>query len=59
MGTTQPVAATLEAQQAATDVEVSGSIPIPFSDVAVVPPDYGFVRFADSGTVKMLLLLGE
>lgn len=56
-GVTQSVTVALEAQQTADGVEVSGSIPVTFSDFGVEAPDLGFVKVEDAGTVEMLLTL--
>ena len=56
-GVTQSVTVALEAQTTADGVEVSGSIPVSFSDFDIDAPDLGFVKVEDSGTVEMLLQL--
>ena len=56
-GVTKSVTVALEAQTTADGVEVSGSIPVTFSDFGVDAPDLGFVKVEDSGTVEMLLQL--
>ena len=58
-GVSAPVVATLDAQTTATGVEVSGSIPVTFSDFGVDAPDLGFVKVEDTGTVEMLLTLAK
>ncbi len=56
-GVTKSVTVALEAQTTADGVEVSGTIPVTFSDFGVEAPDLGFVKVEDSGTVEMLLQL--
>jgi len=56
-GVTKSVTVALEAQTTADGVEVSGTIPVTFSDFGVDAPDLGFVKVEDSGTVEMLLQL--
>ncbi|WP_227424796.1 YceI family protein [Pengzhenrongella sicca] len=56
-GVTAAVTVDLEAQTTATGVEVSGSIPVSFSDYGIEAPDLGFVKVEDAGTVEMLLQL--
>jgi len=56
-GVSAPVVVALDAQTTATGVEVSGSIPVTFSDFGVDAPDLGFVKVEDTGTVEMLLAL--
>lgn len=58
-GVSAPVVVTLDAQTTATGVEVSGSIPVTFSDFGVDAPDLGFVKVEDTGTVEMLLTLAK
>lgn len=58
-GVTQPVTVALSAQTTADGVEVSGSIPVTFSDYDVDAPNLGFVKVEDAGTVEMLLQLGR
>ncbi len=38
-------------------VDVSGSVPVTFADHGIDPPDLGFVRVEDAGTVEFLLHL--
>jgi YceI-like domain len=54
-GVTQSVTVALDAQSTSAGVEVSGSIPVTFSDYGGTAPDLGFVKVEDSGTVEMLL----
>lgn len=56
-GVTQEVVVDLDAQTTAGGVEVSGSIPVTFSDYDISAPDLGFVKVEDAGTVEMLLTL--
>ena len=56
-GVTRPVTVTLRAQTTTAGVEVSGSIPVTFSDFDIDAPDLGFVKVEDAGTVEMLLQL--
>ncbi len=58
-GVSAPVVVALDAQTTATGVEVSGSIPVTFSDFGVDAPDLGFVKVEDTGTVEMLLTLAK
>jgi polyisoprenoid-binding protein YceI len=56
-GVTQSVTVSFEAQSTADGVEVSGTVPVAFSDYGIEAPDLGFVKVEDSGTVEMLLVL--
>lgn len=56
-GVSAPVVVALDAQTTSTGVEVSGSIPVTFSDFGVDAPDLGFVKVEGTGTVEMLLTL--
>lgn len=56
-GVTREVVVDLDAQATAGGVEVSGSIPVTFSDFDITAPDLGFVKVEDAGTVEMLLTL--
>ncbi|SDC32110.1 Polyisoprenoid-binding protein YceI [Sanguibacter gelidistatuariae] len=58
-GVTRSVTVALSAQTTADGVEVSGSIPVTFSDYGVDAPNLGFVKVEDAGTVEMLLQLGR
>lgn len=58
-GVSEPVVVALDAQTTATGVEVSGSIPVTFSDFGVDAPDLGFVKVEGTGTVEMLLTLAK
>lgn len=54
-GVTKPVTATLEVGLNGDGVDISGSIPITFSDYGVQAPDLGFVKVDDSGAVEFLV----
>jgi len=54
-GMTKPVTATLEVGLNGDGVDISGSIPITFSDYGVQAPDLGFVKVDDSGAVEFLV----
>lgn len=56
-GVPQEVTATLEARTTGGGAQVSGSIPVRFSDYGVTAPNLGFVQVEDAGTVEMLLEL--
>lgn len=56
---TRPVEIELEVQRSGDGVQVAGSGEIRFSDFEVDPPNLGFVRVEDSGTVEFLLTLGR
>lgn len=56
-GVTQSVTVSFEAQSTADGVEVSGTVPVAFSDYGIEAPDLGFVKVEDTGTVEMLLVL--
>lgn len=49
----------LDVQLAGDGVQVAGSGEIQFADFDVDPPDLGFVRVEDSGTVEFLLTLSQ
>lgn len=49
----------LDVQQAGDGVQVAGSGEIQFADFNVDPPDLGFVRVEDHGTVEFLLTLSR
>ncbi|MNW61252.1 hypothetical protein D3C74_392960 [compost metagenome] len=48
---------TLDAQTVGGGAQVSGSIPVTFSDYDVSAPNLGFVTVEDAGTVELLLEL--
>jgi polyisoprenoid-binding protein YceI len=56
-GTTREVQTELSAVRTPEGVDVSGAIPVTFADHGIDPPDLGFVRVEDSGSVEFLLHL--
>ena len=54
-GVTQPVTVDLQAALSGDGVQVSGSIPVTFSDYGVDAPSLGFVEVEDTGTVEFLV----
>lgn len=54
-GVTQTVTVPLQAALTADGVQVSGSIPVTFSDYGVEAPSLGFVSVQDKGTVEFLV----
>ncbi|OUE24256.1 YceI family protein [Clavibacter michiganensis] len=54
-GVTQTVTVPLQAALTADGVQVSGSIPVTFSDYGVEAPSLGFVSVEDKGTVEFLV----
>lgn len=54
-GVTKPVTVKLQAALSGTGVQVSGSIPLTFSDYGVQAPDLGFVKVENSGSVEFLV----
>jgi polyisoprenoid-binding protein YceI len=54
-GVTKPVTATLEVGLNGDGVDISGSVPITFSDYGVQAPSLGFVRVDDAGSVEFLV----
>ena len=58
-GVTRPVTVEFKAQTTSDGVEVSGVIPVTFSDFDIDAPDLGFVKVEDAGTVEMLLQLTQ
>jgi polyisoprenoid-binding protein YceI len=54
-GVTKPVTATLQVGLNGDGVDISGSIPITFSDYGVQAPSLGFVKVDDSGAVEFLV----
>ncbi len=56
-GVSRAVTASLQAQSTGGGVQVTGSIPITFSDFGIGAPNLGFVKVENSGTVEMLLTL--
>ncbi|MEK8225594.1 YceI family protein [Oerskovia sp. M15] len=56
-GVAHDVTVTLDAQSSGGGAQVSGSIPVTFSDYDVSAPNLGFVTVEDTGTVELLLEL--
>ncbi|WP_026877900.1 YceI family protein [Jiangella gansuensis] len=56
---TRPVEVQLDLQVSGDDVQVAGSAEITFADFEVDPPNLGFVRVEDQGTVEFLLTLSR
>jgi polyisoprenoid-binding protein YceI len=55
-GTTRPVSFALKAERAAAGLEISGSIPIQFSDYGIANPSFGsFVTTASNGQLEFLI----
>jgi polyisoprenoid-binding protein YceI len=54
-GVTQTVTVPLQAALSGDGVQVSGSIPVTFSDYGVEAPSLGFVSVEDQGTVEFLV----
>jgi polyisoprenoid-binding protein YceI len=54
-GVTKTVSVPLQAALSGDGVQVSGSIPVTFSDYGVEAPDLGFVSVEDQGTVEFLV----
>ncbi|CCE74219.1 YceI family protein [Clavibacter nebraskensis] len=54
-GVTQTVTVPLQAALSGDGVQVSGSIPVTFSDYGVQAPSLGFVSVQDTGTVEFLV----
>jgi len=54
---TEPVTVTLEARRSGDGVQVSGAIPVTFTDYGVHVPELPFVTLDPDGTVEMLLEL--
>lgn len=54
-GVTKPVTASLEVGLNGDGVDISGSIPVTFSDYGVQAPNLGFVQVDDSGAVEFLV----
>jgi polyisoprenoid-binding protein YceI len=54
-GVTQTVTVPLQAALSGDGVQVSGSIPVTFSDYGVEAPSLGFVSVQDTGTVEFLV----
>ncbi|MCZ2836099.1 YceI family protein [Modestobacter sp. VKM Ac-2985] len=56
-GTTQPVTTELSVVRTADGVDVSGAVPVVFTDFGIEPPNLGFVSVEDSGAVEFFLRL--
>jgi polyisoprenoid-binding protein YceI len=56
-GTTREVQVELAAVRTPEGVDVSGSVPVTFADHGVDPPNLGFVRVEDAGSIEFLLHL--
>ncbi|MCZ2829909.1 YceI family protein [Modestobacter sp. VKM Ac-2986] len=56
-GVTQPVQTEISVVRTADGVDVSGAVPVVFSDYGIDPPDLGFVRVEDRGQVEFFLNL--
>jgi hypothetical protein len=54
-GVTKSVTVSLQAALSGDGVQVSGSVPVTFSDFGVDAPSFGFVQVEDSGTVEFLV----
>jgi polyisoprenoid-binding protein YceI len=54
-GVTKSVTVSLQAALSGDGVQVSGSVPVTFSDYGVEAPSFGFVQVEDSGTVEFLV----
>jgi polyisoprenoid-binding protein YceI len=54
-GVTQSVTVSLQAALSGEGVQISGSVPVTFSDYGVEAPSFGFVQVEDSGTVDFLV----
>jgi len=59
-GTTKAVTFTLRAELRDGQIEVSGQIPVPFSDYGIANPSFaGFVTTQDHGTLEFLLVFAK
>jgi hypothetical protein len=56
-GTTREVRTDLSVVRTPEGVDVSGSVPVTFADHGIDPPNLGFVRVEDAGSVAFLLHL--
>lgn len=54
---TRPVTVDAQIAAAGDTVQVVGSVPVTFTDYGVTPPDLGFVKVEDTGTVEFDLAL--
>ena len=57
VGQTRPVQVDFSVVRTPQGVDVSGAIPVTFTDFGIEPPNLGFVRVADQGAVEFLLHL--
>ena len=59
-GTTRAVTFTLTAERKGSQIEVSGDIPVLFSDYDIANPSFaGFVTTQDHGLLEFLLVFGQ
>ena len=58
-GTTRPIAVALAARRGASSVEVSGSIPIQFSDWGIPNPTFGPATTEDHGIIEFLVTFSK
>jgi polyisoprenoid-binding protein YceI len=59
-GATRPVTFTLTAERKGSQIEVSGDIPVLFSDYGIANPSFaGFVTTQDHGLLEFLLVFGQ
>jgi polyisoprenoid-binding protein YceI len=59
-GATRPVTFTLTAERKGSQIEVSGDIPVLFSDYGIANPSFaGFVTTQDHGLLEFLLVFGK
>jgi polyisoprenoid-binding protein YceI len=58
-GVTQQVQTDVSVVRTAEGIDVSGSVPVAFGDHGIEPPNLGFVRVEDQGTVEFLLHLAQ
>lgn len=54
---TRPVTVDAQIASAGDTVQVVGSVPVTFEDFGITPPDLGFVKVEDTGTVEFDLAL--
>ena len=54
-GVTQSVTVSLQAALSGDGVQISGSVPVTFSDYGVEAPSFGFVQVEDAGSVEFLV----
>ena len=58
-GTTKPVTVAVTARRSGDSFQVSGSIPVTFSDWAIPNPSFGPVTTEDHGTIEFLLVFAR